>query len=360
VDVVGKKKREDGSTPPSNFDLIKDTIQPTWTGYRASSTVDGVVYDVGELPGAAYGSGINFVTPLEWAAIEPTDPALTAKLLANTNPFRYTVSVPVMVAELIEASTLLKLAADNFFTLIGSQHLNYVFGWEQTMSDVRTLTKITSEIESRVKEFNSLIKEGGLRRKVHLGSYSGTKSSAGDVSLWSTHGITLTGRWTCSYRSKIWGSVRWKPSRPGQLEVAQLASFNEAARIVFDLKEPDASTIWEMIPFSWLVDYFVNIGDTLQALENTDTVLPYDVCIMRQRSVVTQTTRLQQTNSTPPWLRQYTGQPGQVNSERKLRAVQTITGISSLLSFGIMSERQATNLLALLLRLSRFKLSGQI
>lgn len=354
-DFIGKTKRDDGSTPPSDLRIFKEDIVPLAVDYIAKSASDGIVYDKGiSLPCATQGVGLNWVSASEWAAIEPTDEELVSSLLANTNPFRYSVSVPVMVTELIEAATLFKIALNNLFVIIGSQHLNYVFGWEQMMRDIRTLTGITREIERRIAEFNSLVSKGGLRRRVKLHTKAAQKL-AGPYQAWSTHGLSFTANTTTTYKTSIWGSVRWKPARPTGIDISKLTSFNEAAKIVLDLGAIDASTIWEAIPFSWLVDYFLNVGDTLQALENTDTVVPYDICIMRKRETWSSNVLIQQTNTSWPWTREYASRGGTVYQSFKLRTVKTVSGLSDLLSFGIMSDRQALNLLALLLSLARFR-----
>lgn len=354
-DFIQKTKREDGSTPPSDLSLFKQEHQPLSYDYRLVSNIDDITYDIAtSLPCLTFGDGLGFISPATWLELEGSDAQLTSKLLANTNPFRYKVSVPIMAVELLEAATLFKIALNNLFTIVGSQHLNYVFGWKQMIRDVRQLAKITTEIEHRIKEFNSLIKKGGLRRKIKLAS--GSKSFvSGSATVWSTHGLSFLGHYECTVKTKVWGSVRWKPARGKEIELSKLSAFNEATKIVFDLKTPDYSTIWEMIPFSWLVDYFLNVGDTLQAIENTDLVLPYDICIMKHRTCVTSTIGDSRSSTDYYYRRYITSSPGRITWEHKSRKVITITGVSSLLSFGFMSEGQSANLLALLLSLARFR-----
>lgn len=353
-DYVDKKKREDGSTPPSDLYLRKTKFEPAFYSTERVSILDGklgqkLVQAPCFVPGTSWD-----LPPGDWTSIEGTDEELVAKLLADTNPFRYEVSVPVMILELVEAATLLKLAQSNFLTLVGSQHLNYTFGWKPTIADIKTLSKITRSIESRIREFNSLVKKGGLRRKISLASGSKSKDEPW-VPLYSNG---WTSAWTqphTSWKSKVWGSVRWKPNRTSPIDVTSLANFNEACKIVLDLKVPDASTIWEAIPFSWLVDYFLNVGDTLQAVENLDTVIPYDICIMRERTIVTSAG----VNGSVEvdWRNRWTtrNSSGKVTHTFKLRNVMNPTSAGDLLSFGFMTKSQATNVLALLLSLARFK-----
>lgn len=355
-DFIEKKKDPiTGLTPPSDLELLKVFIRPPFLSNKLIFVPWGIPYYHGvNLPCYAPTGLIPSSPPLGWEYMEGTTEALTAELLAKSNPFRYSVSVPVMVAELVEGASLLKLASNNYFALIGSAHLNKVFGWDAMKNDIRTLAKLTTAIESRIKEFNSLVMKGGLRRKVNL-----TRASTfGPETITSIHS-DAQGAWNgvvkSKYSTKVWGSVRWVPNRTSPVDLSKLATFNEAIKLVLDLRQPDASTIWEMIPFSWLADYFLNVGDTLQAIEDTDKVLPHDICIMRERTVNTGTVGIVDAPGGYPWDRHESISDGEVIYEMKLRKVVTISDAGDLLSFGIMTRGQATNLLALLMSLVRFK-----
>ncbi len=354
-DYYDKIRRFDGTLPPSDLFIMKEAVKPTTYSYVLSS-FDGFTYiNASGLPCLTFGAGKGWIGPTEWFLAErDTTEGFVAKLLADTNPFRYEVSVPIMVFELLEASTLLNISTKTLFTMLGGQHLNYTFGWAQLLSDVKSLVKITSAIESRIKEFNSLVQHGGLRRfkKLYKGSASGPLSDPTDV--WSTHGFSLKGQYRSAWASEVTGSCRWRPKRGKAVDINKLAVFNQAAKIVFDIQPADLSTVWESIPFSWLADYFLNIGDTLLALEGSDLVEPYDICIMRHRTVHTSTEGWNKTISDSPWHRKYVSSPGHVYQEFKLRTVvPTPTDYGDLLSFGIMSKAQATNLIALLISVGR-------
>jgi len=342
-------------TPPSDLVLKKTDIVPPFLNYRLSAITDGTLYyEMKDVPCYPPGGLIPDNPPLGWEYYEGTTAELTAKLLADTNPFRYTISVPVMILELVEAASLLKLAANNFFSLIGSSHLNLVFGWEATIKDIRTLASITTSIENRIKEFNQIVERGGSRRRVRLAS-GGDSSPESTVSIYSSGLGSWDAKVNTSYRTKVWGSVRWVPNRAKPINFADLTRFNEACKVVLDLRTPDASTIWESIPFSWLVDYFVNIGDVLSAIEDTDKVLPTDVCIMRERWVTTHAVGIAKPEVDPPYRRANSISPGKVAHHMKLRNVIVPDSIGDLLSFGFMTKGQATNLAALLLSLTRFR-----
>lgn len=221
--------------------------------------------------------------------------------------------------------------------------------------DIRSLASITTYVEARIKEFNAIVSKGGLRRK-HIFLASGGFQNPTETGPIFSNGLgSWNGEVSTSFRTKVWGSVRWVPNRASPLDLSKLTAFNEACKIVLDLKAPDPATIWEAIPFSWLSDYFLNVGDALQAIQDTDKVLPTDICIMRHRTVTRVTKGIQKPEEDYPWLRQNSISAGKAIYDSKIRTVVNPTSLGDLLSFRIMSKGQAINLIALLASLSRFK-----
>jgi len=355
-DSIKKKKDElTGLTPPSDLNLLKVSFAPPLLSYHLSSMVDGMYF--GSMSGMpCYAGTLLPDSPIPgWTALEGTTAELTASLLAKTNPFRPEVSVPVMVAELVEAASLLKLATSNAITLVGSAHLNYNFGWKQTVQDIRKLAMLTSLIESRIAEFNAIISKGGLRRSGIYLSSAGYQNPIETGPIFSNGLGSWNGQVSASFRTKVWGSVRWVPNRASPVDLSKLTSFNQACKTVLDLRLPDPATIWEAIPFSWLADYFVNVGDTLSAIQDTDKVLPTDVCIMRHREVTLEIKGIVKPEEDYPYRRQNSISSGKTVYDWKLRNVVVPDSLGDLLSFRIMSKGQATNLIALLASLSRFR-----
>lgn len=216
------------------------------------------------------------------------------------------------------------------------------------MADIKALASITKEIESRIREFNSLVKKGGLRRKLTLQKAHSSFSGSG-TTIWSTFGVTIASTgYECAYNAHVWGSVRWRPKQGKEIELRGLADFNKAAAIVLDLQLPDPSTVWELIPFSWLVDYFVNVGPALQALEGSQLVEPYDICIMRHRKAHTCTRLKRGTETSASAIKTTSGTDGNVTQEHKTRKVMSVpTGYTSLLRWSFITPGQALNITAL-------------
>lgn len=357
-DFYLKARRFDGTLPPSDLvirELVHEPASVTMYQYWFGKldTVFSAVPMALQSPWADSPPG-------GWTAIEKSDTEYVAMLLARSNPYSYTVSIPIMISELVEAGSLLGVLGVNALATGGKSYLTNEFGIEPLMADIKALHKITKSIENKIKDLNSLRRRGGLRAKVYLG-----KKSISDArirsSSWSTFGKSFYTDRAYTYTSKVWGTCRWRPGPFSQINLDKLVSVNNAMRIVFDLKTPDWSTIWEMIPFSWLVDYFLNVGDVLQAAEQSDLVEPYDICIMRTRTIKSDIKVVRPAPSffderpDLPRQRSLVMVPGKiVYTEKRRRAnIPTPANFSSLLAYGFMSRSQAENLTALLLAFNK-------
>lgn len=209
------------------------------------------------------------------------DSVYAVETLAKTNPYRTDWSTTVFIKELIDVTQLFSLAAKSFTEFVGNAYLSYRFGWIPFVQDIKTLNKLTTLIERRIKEFSSLAQKGGLRRHVLLDSYSGEFDSGPGFEFNTTWNLFIYGQYRTVTRTHVWGSVSWVPTTDWIIPLDGLTAFNLACRQVLDSEELDPATVWQMIPFSWLVDYFVKVNDSFIASEHPPEIQPRDVCIMR-------------------------------------------------------------------------------
>jgi hypothetical protein len=128
-----------------------------------------------------------------------------------------------------------------------------------------------------MKVFEKLKKAKGYRRSVDLGTFTGTAT----VFKWmqSVGGLYgLTFNQVCTRRFR--GHVRWLPGH----NFSKLSKAGLVDTAVGSLLGSNwgISTIWEGMPWSWLIDWGSNIGDYFAANRNSIDVAPSEINIMTE------------------------------------------------------------------------------
>nr|QDH88563.1 MAG: hypothetical protein H3BulkLitter171370_000001 [Leviviridae sp.] len=193
-----------------------------------------------------------------------------ADLLSRSNPSQPIVDVPVALAELRELPDLFRIAGRTIAQKIASGNLNYQFGWKPLLGDLGNLLGVQASIDKRVAHLSRLHENGGGSYKADVG----TNTLPGTKTLWAfpPGGGTMWVRHTGFCRR--WISVSWIPSYDPRTEMPDLNQIRQQAfRSVLGLTV-DLSTAWELLPWSWLVDWFSNLGNILAARRNLVGFVP--------------------------------------------------------------------------------------
>lgn len=197
----------------------------------------------------------------------PSDVELATDAAARTNPSRPYVDLPVNI---LDVRPGLQNIRENGWRLIdlvrraGGQWLNMQFAVRPLISDMSKLIDIQQQIDRRVAIIDRLIDGQGIRRTVSQGGY--TASSTTNQTVQSA-GINITRSFTVVTNVRCSTHIRWKPNNRVPLpstprEIRALAS-RAAHGITIDF-----STLWEIMPWSWLIDYVSNTSEYLIASRN--------------------------------------------------------------------------------------------
>jgi hypothetical protein len=219
-----------------------------------------------------------------------------ATLLASrTNPSRPSVNLPVFFAEFREIPSLIRLAGRTWAQKAASANLGYRFGWKPFISDVRKMLDFTTIVEKRSEELERL-KEKGVYRRMTLLDEESSYIKYSNRSLWST-GWTVTGHVQMHSERQVWGTIRWKPSYALQMTPREDVRALARRQLLAMTSSHITQNLWEALPWSWLIDWFANVGDYIQATNNS-LGHSTDLAIMtRQRNSVKY-----QITSQPSWL----------------------------------------------------------
>jgi hypothetical protein len=170
----------------------------------------------------------------------------------------------------------------NYFRNLGSEYLNVQFGWIPFVNDLHDLME-------------AVIHADDILQKVRRGSghttrvgYKFPKSSSVDSTyvpaFYYSVDSTLSG-WDAGPISRslqsgqdIWfvGAYRYQiPATPAQLDNS--ARFRQYATHVLGMR-PTLENVWDAAPWSWLVDWAVNVGDVahnISAFGHDGLILEY-------------------------------------------------------------------------------------
>jgi hypothetical protein len=126
------------------------------------------------------------------------------------------------------------------------------------------MVEFQKRFDKRTKELNRLYSGSGLKRRIKtLSEYS--HESSYWAYAWSTHGIYVYLKYTQMTKVKFWSTIRWAPDTPARI----IPGSEEHQKRLLGLHPSEiASTAWELLPWSFLIDYFTNIGKYISLTNN--------------------------------------------------------------------------------------------
>lgn len=263
-----------GGTYVSGFNDVDDVTGP---GDNQLFQVDKFTTEGGEVnetPSSSFDSGFyNYVaqgyrTEANFPHVPIGNPpslvSAATSAAARTSPSRPYVDVMTDLLQLGEIVKLVQTEGRSFIRHAARENIKFQFGVLPLVNDIRKLLNVEEQVKRRVLEIERLRGPKGLRRTVTIGKYTGEQTKNLTVqSLYRLINRTVKG--TTVQVTKA--HVRWKPS----VSLAHLNGPRElraqARRAVLG-STVDMSTIWELIPWSWLIDWGTNVGEYLKLHRN--------------------------------------------------------------------------------------------
>ena len=212
------------------------------------------------------------------------DPDYATQAVARTNPSRPTVDTPSEILQSQEIAQSLKdRARHDIYSLVGDRYLRLSFGTMPVWRAVSQLSQSHQVINKRVKEIRRLVAVG-IRKTLQM-----DLSSAQDDPYWyiDTAHSTAGGVFNVRTLAEVRAHVRWG-LYPGAFEGHETPEQMDevirgwATRSVTG-GTIDFSTLWQITPWTWLLDWFLGIGDYLKSQRNIVPALLKEVVVMRHR-----------------------------------------------------------------------------
>jgi len=196
--------------------------------------------------------------------------------------------------ELPSIPLLLKNRLRNIKDIAGN-YLNVEFGWKPLLNDIEKMYRLTFTIDDKLSRLirnngleirrrskkevtneDEIIAEGVLTRPfAHLGDVS----IGGDSALEGYYTLGPFGPNGLYPFSDATGSVTYVAKRITTTTTSNCGTFKyycpdigslqwtERAKLELFGANPSPSTLWEVLPWSWLVDWFSNVGDIISNLQ---------------------------------------------------------------------------------------------
>jgi hypothetical protein len=175
---------------------------------------------------------------------------------------------------------LIKNAGNSILARIGTTNLKYQFGLKPLIGDLLKLTMLKQAINRRVAELQRLHSEKGYRRTVTV--YSGTVTDSSNEVYQSNFGY-YSGHMTKVTSEVVRVHCRWYPSAtffPWDEKDGDLCKLATKALLGWTV---DYTTIWEALPWSWLIDWCSGVGNFINAGRNTVGATLGSVTVLRHQ-----------------------------------------------------------------------------
>jgi hypothetical protein len=178
------------------------------------------------------------------------------------------VSLPNFLWDITQLKSLVDLWSSRRSVLqnIGNANLNYNFGWRPTVSDSQGIVNGVFNLWQKIRNWNNSL---GTTVTKRCTVYDNSVSKSGTVAG-SPHA-----RFTTNYRGmfnqRVTAHIVYRPLPLREMRYAERLLRGYLDSLGFELR---AGIVWDAIPFSFIVDWFLPIGDLLNQIGVDTLELP--------------------------------------------------------------------------------------
>jgi len=211
----------------------------------------------------------------------PSDIAAATSAAARTNPSRPYVDIPVDLLQIGELFELFHTVGSNLLKEAAKENIRFQFGVQPVVEDVvKTIARFHDQVQRRIIDVKRLQTKKGFRKTVLVGqsSYAGS-----DLWVPQSNGVFISARAHALTEFTKKAHVRWIP----QVDLSKVYSPYQLSRMIQRAVVGgtiDLSTVWQIMPWSWLIDWGFNLGTFLKANRN---IIPaqLDKCVVMLKTL---------------------------------------------------------------------------
>lgn len=178
-----------------------------------------------------------------------------------------TVSIPNDLLDWSQIPDLIKVWKSNLSIVknVAGAHLNYKFGWKPTIGDLKDAIDGVRNLQRKLDDFRercgTIIDDGYTNLRTTTTSKSGTYVPSATQSV----------AWTASLTQHVRSYVRYMPMYPYTLGITDTFIRGMLDTLGFEL---NPRIIWDKIPFTFIIDWFIGIGAWLERFKLDTFELP--------------------------------------------------------------------------------------
>lgn len=245
--------------------------------------------------------------------------------VARTNPSRPVTNIPIQAQNLKQLPAMVRQLGN----LLNSPkklldpkgaagaYLGEEFGWKPLIDDLEKLLNFQQYASKRAEKLNQLSSGSGIRSKITLGG-STTSVTIPHRNTVSSNSFTQISQ--ISVKWDQWATIHWRPTTPPSWIPNDEVNGDLARRVVLGLTpEGLAKGLWDVIPWTWLIGWFTNVGDYALAHSWTVPAEHGAVCLMNQMVLDWSADQVTDTNAAKNTLRG----SGNLNRTIKQRSVSS-------------------------------------
>lgn len=211
-------------------------------------------------------------------------------VIARTNPSRPGITPLELLQDLIDLPKMLRDAGN----LIGrpksgmsskevaNHYLCAQFGWVPLIDDLKQLLDFQNNVLKRTNELKRLYAAGGLRRRI---AFKDDHQSGKGEYRYSMPGAGcyVVANYNIDVIRRSWATIRWKPVNPPDHTPSDVYMNTVARQAVSGLTvEGMAKGLWQVLPWTWLIGWFTNVGKYALLYSNTVPASHSEACFMSE------------------------------------------------------------------------------
>lgn len=168
--------------------------------------------------------------------------------------------------------------------LFSKGYLTWRWAIRPMIDDIRKMFSFVDAVEQRIQWLSRLMSgKRVLKRRATLRTNS--TSDAPSTAFVVTQGAFITGTQRVYYHERVWCVVKWRLDDSVNIKGVGLDGdpLTQAAyKLTFGISHHDAlAALWQIMPWSWFVDWFLHISTVIDATNNTIPMTSSDTCLMR-------------------------------------------------------------------------------